>query len=169
MRPRIFDYLRWGNPAAECCVSGETKTAASTPSHTVNEDNLALSLTSFPEIAGEGFSNPLRFAKCDLTLFLSSPDTERWSLFCSGWMCFYTPAANHERESGLKEEKNNKEFGVLTFTWACLDFVSTEFQHDWPGWTLHRRDEQHNKLCIQRKAAGQRKRSQSSVWQWQTG
>lgn len=50
------------------------------------------------------------------------------------------------------KEKNNKEFAVLTFTWACLDFLSFEFLHDWPDWTLHRRDKQNNKLCIQKKA-----------------
>lgn len=41
-------------------------------------------------------------------------------------------------------ERNNKEFAVLTFTWACLDFLSCEFQRDWPDWMLHKR------LCVQR-------------------
>lgn len=72
-------------------------------------------------------------------------------------MYFYTSAANHERESGMSKKKKSKECGVLTFTWACLDFLSIEFQQHWPGWASHSKDKQNNKLCVQRRAVRQGK------------
>lgn len=70
-------------------------------------------------------------------------------------------------------ERNNQEFALSTFTWACLDFLSFEFQHDWPDWMLHKRDKPTDRLCVQRTAgqgkgallqgsAGQNKKLESS-------
>lgn len=65
-------------------------------------------------------------------------------------------------------ERDNKESAVLTFTWACLDFLSFEFQRDWPDWILHKRDKPTDRLYVQR-TAGQEKGLCSAPGQWRTG